>query len=63
MNSADWIALQVRVDERIRQARADNRPEDAEAMHALRVFAYAQWDANKQAITRLKSAPAMESER
>ena len=62
MNS-DWIALQVRVDEQDRLLRASGHREAAEVMQALRVFAYAQWDANKRALSALRHAPAMECER
>lgn len=63
MNSAEWIALQVRVDEQDRLLRASGHREAAEVMQALRVFAYAQWDANKRAQSSLQGAPAMGSER
>ena len=63
MNSAEWIALQVRVDEQDRLLRASGHREAAEVMQALRVFAYAQWDANRRAFGALQGAPAMECER
>jgi hypothetical protein len=63
MTTADWIALQVRVDEQDRLLRASGHREGAEVMQALRVFAYAQWEANRRAMTALQGAPAMETER
>ena len=48
MNSADWIALQVRVDEQDRLLRASGHREAADVMQALRREAYAAKDALHQ---------------
>jgi hypothetical protein len=48
MTSADWIALQVRVDEQDRLLRASGHREAADVMQAVRREAYAAKDALHQ---------------